>query len=51
MLATAGLKRLGRGAEVTEHLDPELMLPAPGQGALAIESARATPSWRPCSRR
>ncbi|GAA1970138.1 hydroxymethylbilane synthase [Kitasatospora viridis] len=37
VLATAGLNRLGRSAEITEHLDPELMLPAPGQGALAIE--------------
>jgi hydroxymethylbilane synthase len=37
VLATAGLNRLGRDAEISEHLDPELMLPAPGQGALAIE--------------
>ena len=37
VLATAGLNRLGRGAEITEHIDPELMVPAPGQGALAIE--------------
>lgn len=37
VLATAGLNRLGRAEEITEHLDPELMLPAPGQGALAIE--------------
>ncbi len=37
VLATAGLNRLGRSAEITEHLDPELMLPAPGQGALALE--------------
>ncbi|MDH6576780.1 hydroxymethylbilane synthase [Kitasatospora sp. MAP5-34] len=37
VLATAGLNRLGRSAEITEHLDAELMLPAPGQGALAIE--------------
>ncbi|MFJ8432895.1 hydroxymethylbilane synthase [Kitasatospora sp. NPDC094019] len=37
VLATAGLNRLGRSAEITEHLDPELMVPAPGQGALAIE--------------
>ncbi|WP_107054317.1 hydroxymethylbilane synthase [Streptomyces sp. NRRL S-350] len=41
VLATAGLNRLGRGAEVSQHLDPELMLPAPGQGALAIECATA----------
>ncbi|MCX4686219.1 hydroxymethylbilane synthase [Kitasatospora purpeofusca] len=41
VLATAGLNRLGRSAEITEHLDPELMLPAPGQGALAIECTAA----------
>ncbi|MFF7634072.1 hydroxymethylbilane synthase [Kitasatospora sp. NPDC008050] len=37
VLAAAGLNRLGRSAEISEHLEPELMLPAPGQGALAIE--------------
>ncbi|MFJ9775342.1 hydroxymethylbilane synthase [Kitasatospora sp. NPDC101157] len=37
VLATAGLNRLGRGAEISQHLDPGLMVPAPGQGALAIE--------------
>lgn len=37
VLAYAGLVRLGREAEVTEVLPPELMLPAPGQGALAVE--------------
>ncbi|MBO0829892.1 MAG: hydroxymethylbilane synthase, partial [Streptosporangiales bacterium] len=37
VLAYAGLVRLGRGGEVTEVLPPELMLPAPGQGALAVE--------------
>jgi hydroxymethylbilane synthase len=37
ILARAGLARLGRAAEITEILDPELMLPAPAQGALAIE--------------
>ncbi|WP_406090172.1 hydroxymethylbilane synthase [Kitasatospora purpeofusca] len=41
VLATAGLNRLDRSAEITEHLDPELMVPAPGQGALAIECAAA----------
>ncbi|MGA5818717.1 hydroxymethylbilane synthase [Kitasatospora sp. NPDC094028] len=39
VLATAGLNRLGRSAEISQHLDPELMIPAPGQGALAIECA------------
>lgn len=37
VLARAGLLRLGRGDEATELLDPLVMLPAPGQGALAIE--------------
>jgi len=37
LLARAGLARLGRLADVTEVLDPLQMLPAPGQGALAIE--------------
>ncbi|MGH3355598.1 MAG: hydroxymethylbilane synthase [Nocardioidaceae bacterium] len=36
-LAYAGLRRLGRADEVTEVLDPLQMLPAPGQGALAVE--------------
>jgi len=37
VLARAGLARLGRLGEATEVLDPLQMLPAPGQGALAVE--------------
>lgn len=37
ILARAGLARLGRVDEITESLDPLQMLPAAGQGALAIE--------------
>jgi hydroxymethylbilane synthase len=37
VLARAGVLRLGRAAEITETLDPMLMLPAPAQGALAVE--------------
>jgi hydroxymethylbilane synthase len=37
VLARAGIARLGRLEEVTEVLDPLQMLPAPGQGALAVE--------------
>lgn len=37
VLAYAGLRRLGRDGEVTEILDPIQMLPAPAQGALAVE--------------
>jgi hydroxymethylbilane synthase len=37
VLARAGLARLGRADEATEVLDPLQVLPAPGQGALAVE--------------
>ena len=37
VLARAGLARLGRLDDVAETLDPLQVLPAPGQGALAIE--------------
>ncbi len=37
ILAAAGLDRLGRLDVVTEMLSIELMLPAPGQGALAVQ--------------
>ncbi|WP_432152216.1 hydroxymethylbilane synthase [Streptomyces sp. bgisy029] len=39
VLAAAGLSRLGRTAEVTDFLPVDTVLPAPGQGALAIECA------------
>jgi hydroxymethylbilane synthase len=37
VLAAAGLIRLGRADEATEWLDPALVLPAVGQGAIAVE--------------
>jgi hydroxymethylbilane synthase len=37
VLAHAGLRRLGMAAHVTQVLEPDLLLPAVGQGALAIE--------------
>jgi hydroxymethylbilane synthase len=37
VLARAGLARIGRLDEVSEVLDPLQVLPAPGQGALAVE--------------
>ena len=36
VLATAGLVRLGLEHRIGERLPPEIMLPAPGQGALAV---------------
>ncbi|HNO40819.1 MAG TPA: hydroxymethylbilane synthase, partial [Marmoricola sp.] len=37
VLARAGLNRLGRTTEITEVIDPLQILPAPGQGSLAVE--------------
>ncbi|MEU5283825.1 hydroxymethylbilane synthase [Streptomyces sp. CA-278952] len=42
VLAAAGLSRLGRSGEVTEFLPVDTVLPAPGQGALAIECAASS---------
>jgi hydroxymethylbilane synthase len=36
ILAAAGLVRLGLGTRIGQRLPPEVMLPAPGQGALAV---------------
>lgn len=41
VLARAGLARIGRLDEASEVLDPLQMLPAPGQGALAVECRAA----------
>ena len=38
VLAAAGLRRLSLEARISELLDPELMCPAIGQGALAIQT-------------
>lgn len=38
VLAAAGLRRLGRQDRITEVLEPAVMLPAVGQGALGIET-------------
>jgi hydroxymethylbilane synthase len=38
VLAAAGLHRLGRAEEIAFPMEPDLMTPAPGQGALAIEA-------------
>ncbi|MCM0045515.1 MAG: hydroxymethylbilane synthase [Burkholderiaceae bacterium] len=43
ILAAAGLKRLGMPARIRSFIEPEDSLPAPGQGAMAIE----VPSGRP----
>src|SRR6202035_2519937 len=42
VLAAAGLARLGRLGEAHELLPFEVMLPAPGQGALAIQAVEGS---------
>jgi hydroxymethylbilane synthase len=37
VLASAGLERLGQAAVITERLSLDDMLPAPGQGAMAVQ--------------
>ncbi|QTF72106.1 hydroxymethylbilane synthase [Arthrobacter woluwensis] len=41
VLAASGLKRLGRTDVISEYLETSVMLPAPGQGALAVETRSA----------
>lgn len=41
VLAASGLRRVGREAAISELLDPSVMLPAPAQGALAVEATTA----------
>ncbi len=43
VLAYAGLARIGRIGAITQVFEPDDMLPAPGQGALAVECADAGP--------
>ncbi len=38
VVAAAGLRRLGLAGRITETLAPEVMLPAAGQGALAVQT-------------
>jgi hydroxymethylbilane synthase len=44
VVARAGLARIGRLGDVTETLEPVQMLPAPAQGALAVE-CRTGDTW------
>ncbi len=40
ILAAAGLIRLGLADRITEYIEPEIMLPGGGQGAVGIESRK-----------
>ena len=51
LLASAGLRRLGLSARISEMLAPDAMCPAVGQGALAIETrADGGHAWLVCAR-
>ena len=43
VMAAAGLQRLGLGHKITEILDPEVMIPAVSQGAIAVEISENNP--------
>ncbi|HUR79170.1 MAG TPA: hydroxymethylbilane synthase [Thermoanaerobaculia bacterium] len=43
ILASAGLTRLGRAAEITSYFSPEEMIPAAGQGIVGIECLASNP--------
>ena len=47
VLAYAGLARIGRLDAVTQVFEPDEMLPAAGQGALAVECSASRP-WQAC---
>ena len=49
MLAAAGLRRLGLQREIAECFTPEQICPAPGQGALGIQTRRNDPASEVCA--
>ena len=49
VLAAAGLVRLGLEHEIAEILSPEQVCPAPGQGALAIQTRAGDPAQLICA--
>lgn len=44
VIAAAGVDRLGLGHRIDQRLEPGLVAPAPGQGALAVQARRS--DWR-----
>lgn len=47
ILAAAGVRRLGLEERITQYLDPNILLPAVGQGALCIEIRKNDPKIGP----
>ncbi len=50
VLAAAGLKRLGFGDRIAEVFEPDVMCPAVGQGALAVETRENGQAREICAR-
>lgn len=48
VVACAGLDRLGLGGRIAERLDPRRFVPAPAQGAVALEARGGTDAARRC---
>ncbi len=48
LLAAAGLRRLGLESEIAQVLTSDQMCPAPGQGALAIQTRAQDPAYTIC---
>jgi len=49
VLAAAGLNRLGWAGRIAEILPAEMMCPAVGQGALAVETSSSGAGWDACA--
>lgn len=50
VLAAAGLRRLGLESQIAQRFTPEQMCPAPGQGALGIQTRRGDAAAEICRR-
>lgn len=50
LLAAAGLRRLGMEHEISHLFTPEEICPAPGQGALAIQTREGDPAFDVCQK-
>ncbi len=49
LIACAGLDRIGASDRLSERLDPRLFVPAPCQGAIAIEAVAGSPAEAACA--
>jgi hydroxymethylbilane synthase len=49
LLAAAGLDRLGLGSRLVERFDPREFVPAPAQGAIALQTVTGSPASVLCA--